>query len=94
LAIKDAGMGVSNLDVERVFEPFVQADDGMARRFNGAGLGLPIARRIARLHGGDVTLQSEVGAGTIASLVLPKSRIAWPEALQKSDTLISFSDVA
>jgi signal transduction histidine kinase len=94
LAIKDAGIGVSNLDIERVFEPFVQADDGMARRFNGAGLGLPIARRIARLHGGDVILQSEVGAGTIASLVLPKSRIAWPEAVRNSDTLVTFSDVA
>jgi signal transduction histidine kinase len=59
----------------------VQADTGLARRHVGAGLGLPIARRIARLHGGDVVLESLAGAGTSALFVLPKFRIQWPVAV-------------
>jgi PAS domain S-box-containing protein len=78
LAIKDAGIGISTEDMEKVFDPFVQADAGLTRRFGGVGLGLPIARRIARLHDGDVTLESLEGAGTTALLVLPKQRVTWP----------------
>ncbi len=80
LAIKDAGIGISVQDIERVFDPFVQADSGLARRYGGVGLGLPIARRIARLHDGDVTLESTEGAGTTASLILPQRRVMWPQA--------------
>jgi signal transduction histidine kinase len=78
LAIKDAGIGIVAQDVERMFEPFVQADADLSRRFGGAGLGLPISRRIARMHDGDVTLESIPGAGTTARLVLPKHRVRWP----------------
>lgn len=78
LAIKDAGIGISTDDMEKIFDPFVQADAGMTRRFGGVGLGLPIARRIAQLHDGDVTLSSTEGAGTTALLVLPKQRVTWP----------------
>jgi PAS domain S-box-containing protein len=81
LAIKDAGIGISEQDIERVFDPFVQADSGLARRYGGVGLGLPIARRIARLHDGDVTLESTEGAGTTASLILPQRRVTWPQVL-------------
>lgn len=76
--IRDGGMGIAASDAERIFEPFVQADDGMTRRFGGMGLGLSIARKLARLHGGDVTLESELGSGTTARLILPASRITWP----------------
>jgi two-component system, sensor histidine kinase len=78
LAIKDAGIGIAKQDLERMFEPFVQADANLARRFGGAGLGLPISRRIAQMHDGDVTLESSPGAGTTARLILPKHRIRWP----------------
>ncbi len=80
LAIKDAGIGIEFHNLERMFEPFEQADTNLARRFGGAGLGLPIARRIARLHGGDVTLESDGGTGTTARLILPKRRVSWPTA--------------
>jgi signal transduction histidine kinase len=78
LAIKDGGIGIAPDDIERVFDPFIQADSSTTRTHGGAGLGLPIARRIARLHGGDVTLVSTMGAGTTATLILPKHRVHWP----------------
>ncbi|MFN0194114.1 MAG: ATP-binding protein [Aestuariivirga sp.] len=79
IIVKDAGIGIKPEDLARVFEPFVQADQGTARRFGGIGLGLAIARKIARLHGGDIVLESQPGAGTAAHFVLPASRVTWPE---------------
>lgn len=83
IAIRDAGIGVSAADTERVFEPFVQLDEGSTRRFGGVGLGLSIARRIARLHGGDVTLQGTLGGGTEARLIIPAARLRWPNLNSK-----------
>lgn len=77
--VRDSGVGIAKADLERIFEPYVQADEGTARRFGGAGLGLAIARRIAMLHGGNVTIESQPGVGTTARLVLPPERIGWPE---------------
>jgi PAS domain S-box-containing protein len=79
LAIRDAGVGIKAEDIERIFEPFVQAENGSTRRFGGIGLGLAIARKIARLHGGDICLESQPGAGTTATLTIPASRILWPQ---------------
>ena len=78
IVIRDGGIGIRSEDMGRIFEPFVQAEDGMSRRFSGIGLGLSIARKIARLHGGDVTLQSQFGVGTTARFELPPSRVTWP----------------
>jgi PAS domain S-box-containing protein len=80
IAVTDSGIGISPEDMEKIFDPFVQADAGMTRRFGGVGLGLPIARRIARLHGGDVTLASTKDHGTMARLILPAKRVTWPGA--------------
>jgi signal transduction histidine kinase len=76
--IKDHGIGIAAEDLERVFEPFVQADTSSARRHGGIGLGLAIARKIAHLHDGDVTLESIPGKGTIARFTLPAARVTWP----------------
>lgn len=91
IAIRDAGIGISAADAERVFEPFVQLDEGNTRRFGGIGLGLSIARRIARLHGGDVTLKGSEGIGTEACLTIPAARLRWPGSRSKKATQ---SDVA
>ncbi|MDE2383553.1 MAG: PAS domain-containing protein [Alphaproteobacteria bacterium] len=80
ITVRDAGIGISAEDAERVFEPFVQAENGSNRRFGGMGLGLAIARRIARLHGGELTLAGAMGVGTEAKLVLPSVRVRWPAA--------------
>jgi signal transduction histidine kinase len=81
--IRDGGIGIKPEDLNRIFEPFVQAEDGMSRRFGGIGLGLSIARKIARLHGGDVTLESRHGTGTTARFEMPASRVTWPAGNSK-----------
>lgn len=79
ISVRDAGIGISREDAERVFEPFVQVEGGSSRRFGGMGLGLAIARRVARLHGGDLALNGEAGIGTEALFTLPAVRIGWPK---------------
>ena len=73
--VHDSGIGIAKADMAKVFEPFVQADGGMSRRFGGMGLGLAISRKIARLHGGDIVLVSEQDVGTTALFTLPPERV-------------------
>lgn len=67
-AITDHGVGMSAEELERAFTPFWRADSSRTRKTGGVGLGLALARRIARVHGGDVTLRSAPGEGTTARL--------------------------
>jgi signal transduction histidine kinase len=85
MVIRDGGIGIKSEDLGRIFEPFVQVEDGISRRFAGIGLGLSIARKIARLHGGDVTLESQIGVGTTARFELPSSRVIWPRKPSKPE---------
>jgi two-component system, OmpR family, sensor kinase len=70
-AIVDRGIGMTAAELERAFTPFWRADGSRTRKTGGVGLGLALARRIARAHGGDVTLESTAGAGTTARLEVP-----------------------
>ncbi|CAN5776300.1 hypothetical protein BH23GEM9_BH23GEM9_25780 [soil metagenome] len=74
LAVVDSGIGIEEAELERIFEPFVQAQSGYTREYGGTGLGLTISRRLARLMGGDITVQSEPGSGSTFTLVLPAAR--------------------
>ncbi len=69
--IRDQGIGMSDDDLDRAFTPFWRADGSRTRKTGGVGLGLALARRIARVHGGDVTLASVPGKGTTARLEVP-----------------------
>lgn len=69
--VVDRGIGMSAEELERAFTPFWRADGSRTRKTGGVGLGLALARRIARAHGGEVTLTSTPGAGTTARLEVP-----------------------
>jgi signal transduction histidine kinase len=69
--VRDQGIGIDPLAIDRVFLPFVQLEDRLCRRFDGSGLGLPLARLFAELHGGKVELASIPGKGTTATLIFP-----------------------
>ena len=72
-AIEDTGIGIPADAHELVFDEFRQVDGSTTREFGGSGLGLALARRLARLLGGDISLASEVGKGSVFKLVLPLS---------------------
>lgn len=69
--VTDTGIGIAPEHMDRVFEEFAQIDSPLQRRVKGTGLGLPLSRRLARLLGGDVLVDSNVGGGSAFSLVLP-----------------------
>lgn len=72
IRIADTGVGISPEQIARLFQPFVQADGSSTRRFEGTGLGLVIARRMAERMGGSLTLSSAgTGTGTVAEVELP-----------------------
>jgi two-component system OmpR family sensor kinase len=70
-AVVDKGIGMSAEDLERAGTPFWRSDVSRTRKTGGVGLGLALARRIARAHGGDVILASKLGQGTTARLEIP-----------------------
>jgi signal transduction histidine kinase len=73
LRVVDTGIGMAGEDLERVFEPFIQLDDSLSRRYGGSGLGLYIVRAIVTAQGGEVRLSSQLGVGTVAEIVMPHS---------------------
>jgi signal transduction histidine kinase len=71
VTVTDTGRGIGALDVDRVFEPFVQIDAKASRNNTGTGLGLAISRTLARGMGGELSVESVLGAGSVFRIVLP-----------------------
>jgi len=78
IAVADTGIGMTPEQQAKLFEEFTQADSSTARQYGGTGLGLAITRRLARMMGGDVTVASEPGKGSVFTVRLPGS--AEPQA--------------
>ena len=74
--VRDTGIGIPEADIERVFEPYTQLDSTLSRRFQGAGIGLYVARALVLGHGGRLTLRSVPGQGTTAEIRLPPHHLA------------------
>ena len=71
ISVTDTGIGISPEDLGHLFQPFSQIDTGLARRFDGTGLGLALVKQLAELHGGAVAAESAVGEGSCFTVCLP-----------------------
>jgi signal transduction histidine kinase len=69
--VLDRGAGVPARQVKTIFEPFHRLDDSLSSGIPGSGLGLTLARRMARTHGGDVTYSARAGGGSCFTLAVP-----------------------
>ena len=82
IRVEDTGIGIPPEDIERVMQPFEQVGSHLARHTGGTGLGLPLARELAAMHGGELALASQLGKGTCITLTLPATRIIFSGAPQ------------
>lgn len=80
MEVADTGIGIAPEDIPKAFAPFSQIDGSDTRRYEGSGLGLPLARALAELHQASLDLESAVGVGTTAVVRFPAPRLAWREA--------------
>ncbi len=84
LSVRDTGIGIGEGDLDRVLEPFVQAETTLSRRQEGTGLGLALVKSMIEIHGGRLRLQSTLGNGTTVELHFPAERIS---AARENETI-------
>jgi signal transduction histidine kinase/CheY-like chemotaxis protein len=85
IAVADTGIGMTPEQQAKLFEEFTQADSSTARQYGGTGLGLAITRKLARMMGGDVTVASEPGKGSVFTVRLPGSADSQARSSSGSD---------
>ena len=91
-AIRDSGAGISAEDLARLFQPFTQVDASSTRRFGGTGLGLTIARRMANIMGGDITVNSTVGEGSIFTFSVEADVVEWSAVVEAEPIVAEIED--
>ena len=79
LRVRDTGVGIPAKELPRVFERFYRVDRARSRETGGTGLGLAIVRHVAENHGGEVTVESELGRGTMFEVLLPSATVGSPQ---------------
>jgi len=80
LSVIDRGKGMTEEQIAHCHEPFIQADMSFKRNAEGIGLGLPVARALIELHGGELHLHSTLDKGTTAEICLPAERVVPPNS--------------
>jgi signal transduction histidine kinase len=73
IQVRDSGSGIASEKLDSIFAPFIQLDIGLTRKTQGTGLGLTISREFAQAMGGNLTVESAAGYGSVFSLTLPRS---------------------
>jgi signal transduction histidine kinase len=89
LGVSDTGIGIAAADLPRVLEPFGQIENIFTRTHGGTGLGLPLAKMLAALHGGRLSIDSKLGEGTVVRVWLPAAStpdVSEPAPLRRSNT--------
>ena len=101
-AVSDTGIGMTPEQVGRIFQEFSQADASVTRRYGGTGLGLALSRRLARMMGGDITVESAAGRGSTFTMRIPavvtkavrpsRPRRSQPRLVSTSETVLVIDD--
>jgi signal transduction histidine kinase len=78
IVVSDTGIGISDEDIPKVMTSFGQVESKVSRKYEGSGLGLPLAKHLVELHGGTLTLESQVGCGTTVTITLPSDCMVHP----------------
>jgi PAS domain S-box-containing protein len=86
-AVQDTGIGITHEDLNRLFRPFTQLDSSLSRRHEGSGLGLVLVQRLAEMHGGSITVESEPGKGSRFMIILPLGNAAERMRVKEPDDL-------
>jgi len=73
--VADTGVGMTAMEIKKALSPFGQVDSSLARKHEGTGLGLPLARSMTEVHGGTFAIESEEGKGTTATVTMPAERV-------------------
>jgi CheY-like chemotaxis protein/HPt (histidine-containing phosphotransfer) domain-containing protein/two-component sensor histidine kinase len=87
IQVTDSGIGIPSDTLEAIFDPFVQADNSVTRRFGGTGLGLAISRRFARLLGGDLVVRSAPGSGSTFTVTIDPGPLEGVRLLEPDETM-------
>lgn len=90
--VTDTGIGIADDRLAMIFEQFTQADETTARKYGGTGLGLSISSRLATMMGGSISVRSEVGKGTVFSVILPLQAAEAPRCKERTDSAVAAGD--
>jgi two-component system cell cycle sensor histidine kinase PleC len=75
--VADTGIGIAPEHLKAALSDFGQVDTSLTRKYDGAGLGLPLSKKLTELHGGELVIESRPGAGTTVTVLFPKERTVY-----------------